>query len=130
MLILKFRIGFLFDRDSALTKKSVVQVLGICVASGVDTEFPYQVRIVDRGLIAATLFADTVSASQVHRNPEEKPLPGGTVPTENRNRSNRPAQKKQSESNWGHPVLKKNLASGRKSEGPSPGALLTPKEVT
>ena len=27
--------------------------------SGVDTEFPYRVRIVDRGVIAATLFADT-----------------------------------------------------------------------
>ena len=35
------------------------------MASGVDTEFPYRVRIVNRGLIAATLFADTISDSQM-----------------------------------------------------------------
>ena len=34
------------------------------MASGVETEFPYRVRIVDRGLIAATLFAATISDSQ------------------------------------------------------------------
>ena len=43
-----------------------MQVLGTRVASGVDTEFPYRVRIVDRGLIAATLFA-AVSDSQILR---------------------------------------------------------------
>ena len=42
-----------------------VQVLGIHVASGVDTKFPYRVRIVDRGLIAAALFADTVFDSHI-----------------------------------------------------------------
>ena len=35
------------------------------VASKVDTEFPYRVRIVDMGLIAAALFAETVSDSQI-----------------------------------------------------------------
>ena len=54
--ILKFRIGFLFGENSAW-------FLPVHVARGVDTEFPYRVRIVDRGLIAATLFADTVSDS-------------------------------------------------------------------
>ena len=34
--------------------------LGMHVASAVDAEFLYRVRIVDRGLIAATLFAATV----------------------------------------------------------------------
>ena len=41
-----------------------MQVLGIRVASGVETEFPYRVRIASRGLIATTLFADTVSDPQ------------------------------------------------------------------
>ena len=41
-------------------------VLPVLVASGVDTEFPYRVRIVDRGgVIAATLFADTISDPQI-----------------------------------------------------------------
>ena len=39
-------------------------VLQARVAFGVDTEFPYRVRIVDRGLITATLFAATISDSQ------------------------------------------------------------------
>ena len=40
-------------------------VFPVRVASGVDTEFPYRVRVVDSlgGLIAAILFADTVSNS-------------------------------------------------------------------
>ena len=45
------------------------RILQVRVASGVDTEFPYRVRIVDRGLIAATLFADTVS-SDSQNNPK------------------------------------------------------------
>ena len=40
-------------------------VLPIRVASGVDTECLYRVRIVNRGLIAATLFAVTISDSQI-----------------------------------------------------------------
>ena len=44
--------------------ESVLLGLPVRVASGVDTEFPYRVRIVDSGLIAATLFADTVSDSK------------------------------------------------------------------
>ena len=39
-------------------------VLQVRVAFGFDTEFPYQVRIVDRGLIATTLFAAAFSDSQ------------------------------------------------------------------
>ena len=35
-----------------------------CGFSGVGTEFPYRVRIVDRGVIAATLFAATISDPQ------------------------------------------------------------------
>ena len=42
-------------------------VLPVRVASRVDTEFPYRVHIVDMGgLVAATLFADTVSDSQMN----------------------------------------------------------------
>ena len=51
--------------DHAVEAEFSVQVLGIRVASGVDSEFPYRVCIVDRGLIAATLFAATVSDSQM-----------------------------------------------------------------
>ena len=40
-----------------------MQILEIRVASEVNTETPYRVRIVDRGLIAATLFAITISDS-------------------------------------------------------------------
>ena len=40
--ILKFRIGFLFWREFCW-------FLPVRVAPGVDTEFPYRVRIVDRG---------------------------------------------------------------------------------
>ena len=58
--ILKFRIGFPFGENSA-------GVLQVRVASGVDTEFPYRVRNVDRRLIAVTLFAATVSDSQTLR---------------------------------------------------------------
>ena len=39
--ILRFRIGF---------PREFCSVLPVRVASGVDTEFPYQVRIVDRGV--------------------------------------------------------------------------------
>ena len=42
-LILKFRIGFPFGKNSA-------GFLQVRVASGVDTEFLYRVRIVDRGV--------------------------------------------------------------------------------
>ena len=64
-LILNFRISL----KKICTNRTVeaefsVQVLAVRVASGVDTEFPYQICIVDRGLIAATLFATTVSDSQ------------------------------------------------------------------
>ena len=38
--------------------------LVIHVASRFDTEFPYRVHIVDMGLIATTLFADSVCDSQ------------------------------------------------------------------
>ena len=41
--ILKFRIGFPFGENSA-------GFLPVCVAPAVDTEFPYRVRIVDRGV--------------------------------------------------------------------------------
>ena len=41
--ILKFRIGFPFGENSA-------RFLPVSVAPGVDTEFPYRVRIVDREL--------------------------------------------------------------------------------
>ena len=50
--------------DQAIEAEFCVHVLRIHVASGVDTEFPYQVRIVVMGLIAATLFATAVSGSQ------------------------------------------------------------------
>ena len=50
--------------DQEIEAEFSVQVLGIRVASGVDTDFPYRVRIVDTALIAATLFAATVSDSQ------------------------------------------------------------------
>ena len=39
--------------DQTIEAEFSVQVLGIHVASGVNTEFPYRVRIVDRGLIAS-----------------------------------------------------------------------------
>ena len=42
--ILKFRIGFPFFW------REFCWVLPVRVASGVDTEFPYRVRIVDRGV--------------------------------------------------------------------------------
>ena len=42
----------------------VCWVLQVRVASGVNTEFPYRVCIVDRGLIVATLFATSISDSQ------------------------------------------------------------------
>ena len=58
--ILKFRIGLPLGENSAGFFGESVRV-----ASGVDTEIPYRVRIVDRGVIAATLFADTVSDAQV-----------------------------------------------------------------
>ena len=41
--ILKFRIGFPFGENSP-------DFLPVRVAPGVDTEFPYRVRIVDRGV--------------------------------------------------------------------------------
>ena len=41
--ILKFRIGVPFGENSAVC-------FPVRVASGVDTEFPYRVRIVDRGV--------------------------------------------------------------------------------
>ena len=41
--------------------------LEIRVASGVDIAILYRVLIVDMGLIAATMFADTVSDSQKRR---------------------------------------------------------------
>ena len=59
--ILKFPIGFSVGENSAGFCQSVSQR----VASGVDAEFPYRVCIVDRGLIAATLFAVTISDSQI-----------------------------------------------------------------
>ena len=43
--ILKFRIGVPFGENSACFK-----FLPVRVSPGVDTEFPYRVRIVDRGL--------------------------------------------------------------------------------
>ena len=55
--ILKFRIGF-------SSGKEFCWILQVRVASEVDTEFPYRARIVDRGSIAATLFAATVSNFQ------------------------------------------------------------------
>ena len=54
--ILKFRMSFPFGEFCS--------VLQVRAASGVDTESPYRVRVVDRGLIAATLFGATVSDSQ------------------------------------------------------------------
>ena len=44
-------------------RREICLFLPVRAAPGVDTEFPYRVRIVDRGLIAATLFADTISDS-------------------------------------------------------------------
>ena len=41
--ILKFRIGFPFGENSTV-------FLPVRMAPGVDTEFPYRVRIVDRGV--------------------------------------------------------------------------------
>ena len=56
--ILKFRIGFPFGEIS--------DVLQVCVALGVDTEFPLIGSISSiGGLIAATLFAATVSDTQI-----------------------------------------------------------------
>ena len=42
--------------SASLSEREFCWVLQVRVASGVDAEFPYRVRIVDRGLIAATLF--------------------------------------------------------------------------
>ena len=61
--ILNICLGFALEGNlHSLVSQGWVSVLGweISVASVVDTEFPYRVRIVDLGLLAATLFADTV----------------------------------------------------------------------
>ena len=56
-----------------------MQVLEIHAASGVDTEFPYRVHIVDRGLIATTLFAATVSDSQRSGDKRARKDSGSTI---------------------------------------------------
>ena len=60
-LLLKTNLHWLVSRCWVSLVNLEIRVL----RNAVDTEFPYRVRIVDMGLIAATLFADTVSDSQI-----------------------------------------------------------------
>ena len=59
--------GWYWNSVSASLLERLLLGFASCVASGVNTEFPYRVRIVDRGrgVIAATLFADTISDRQI-----------------------------------------------------------------
>ena len=61
--ILKFRIGFSLRFSAMACQLRPSFVLGFGDIQAVDTEFPYQVPIVDGATIAAPLFAAPVSDS-------------------------------------------------------------------